>query len=97
MKDVDRGRLRSCHGYLVIARDGTLGEVETPVFPPGWDEPDYLIVTERADGWVKRPIPVSLVRDVDAARRVVYVDSVLGELAELPRSLPLTGTGDERA
>jgi hypothetical protein len=92
----DTRALGNCHGFRVVAHDGTLGEVETPVFPPGWDEPDYLIVaTQEGSGKVRRPVlPIGLVRDLDPARRVLYVQGARQELAHLPESLPLTGRGE---
>jgi hypothetical protein len=39
--------LACSHGYLVVGRDGPLGVVETPLFPPEGDEPDYLVLRRR--------------------------------------------------
>ena len=36
--------LGRCHGYLAVANDGPVGTVETPLFPPDVDEPDYIVV-----------------------------------------------------
>jgi hypothetical protein len=82
--------LARCHGYVVLADDGWLGHVETPVFGSDSSEPDYLIVRAYADNLTRRAfVPASLVRRVDGNDRLVYVEGRAWELARLPSSLPL--------
>jgi hypothetical protein len=86
--------LARCHGFLALAADGELGEIQTPLFPPDWREPDYLIV--RAAGPAnkrrRRPvISVSLVEDVDEEQRTVYLRGTVRQLAHMPEALPLAG------
>lgn len=86
--------LARCHGFLALAADGQLGEIETPLFPPDWREPDYLIVraTIPANQRPRRPvIPVSMVEDVDDAQRTVYLRGTVKELVHMPEALPLAG------
>lgn len=86
--------LARCHGFLALAADGQFGEIETPLFPPDWREPDYLIVKVTVPG-SRRPrrpvIPVSLVEDVDDERRTVHLRGAVKQLAHMPEALPLTG------
>jgi hypothetical protein len=92
--------LARSHGFIAVAVDGDLGKVETPLFPPDWNEPDYLIVkTGGGTRRVRRPaIPVGLVDEVDVERAVVYLRGTVSELAHLPESLPLArgGVGGRR-
>lgn len=82
--------LGSCHGYIVVADDGWLGDVETPLFASDADEPDYLVVRVHANGNVRRAlVPISLVRRVDVEGALVAVRGSVWELARLPASLPL--------
>ncbi len=87
----DSGRLLAgCHGYVVAASDGLLGEVETPVFPPDSPEPDYLVVRVGAAGQSRLPvIPTSLIQEVNPERRLVRVRGTREELAQLPENLPV--------
>jgi hypothetical protein len=82
--------LGSCHGYIVVADDGWLGDVETPLFGSDSSEPDYLVVRAHSDGPARRSlVPVSLVRRVDVEDRLVHVRGNIWELARLPGTLPL--------
>lgn len=82
--------LGTCHGYLVAASDGLLGEVETPIFPPDAAEPDYLVVRVGGRERGRRPvIPTTLVAEVNPGRRLVWVRGTLQELARLPEHLPI--------
>lgn len=91
--------LARCHGFLAIAADGQLGEIETPLFPPDWREPDYLIVrtTHEANQRLRRPvIPVSLVEHVDEEQKVLRLRGAVKQLAHMPEALPLTGRRGRR-
>jgi hypothetical protein len=79
--------LTSCHGYRVRAEDGVLGEVETPLFPPDSDVPDYLVV--RTGAGEERLVAVASVAAVDACRRLVRLDGSVEELSRLPSWLPV--------
>ena len=87
----DSGRLLAgCHGYLVAASDGLLGEVETPVFPPDSREPDYLVVRVGSEGRSRLPvISIALVQEVNPDRRLVRIRGTREELAGLPENLPI--------
>ena len=79
-----------CHGYLAVAADGVCGVVETPLFPPGSGEPDYLIV--KTGGRIRPRYPVvsmALVTAVDPERELVLLSASKDELQRLPERLPL--------
>ena len=79
-----------CHGFIAVASDGVVGEIETPLFPPGADEPDYLII--RLARALRPRLPVvwaGLVQEVDAERRLVYLDATREEIRHQPEHLPL--------
>jgi hypothetical protein len=85
--------LAHCHGFLAVATDGQLGEIETPLFPPDWREPDYLIVrtTQEHNHRLRRPvIPTGLVEEVDEERKVLHLRGTVRQLAHMPESVPLT-------
>jgi hypothetical protein len=81
--------LACSHGYLVIGRDGPLGIVETPLFPPEGDEPDYLIVRRRRHRRrASHPlVHVSLVRSAQPG--VIRLTVSAEEVDRLPERLPL--------
>ena len=84
--------LALCSGFSVEASDGTVGVVETPLFPPDGATPDFLVV--RVDGHARprRPVlPAALVDSVDAEARVVHVQASRREVQRLPEHLPLAG------
>ncbi len=82
--------LGRCHGYIVVADDGWLGDVETPLFGSDAGEPDYLVVRTHTNGDKRRAlVPASLVRRVDVEDALVHVRGSVWELARLPSSLPL--------
>jgi hypothetical protein len=84
----NRDPLASCHGYIVMADDGLLGEVVTPLFGSDSSAPDYLAV--RTDGAARRAfVPASLVRFVDDDDHLVRVHGNIWELSHLPDSLPM--------
>ena len=92
MTDDGQRVLAYCHGFVALATDGQLGEIETPLFPPDWEAPDYLIVRTVHDDTqrLRRPvIPVALVEEVDEERRLLYLRGSVQQLAHLPESLPL--------
>lgn len=79
--------LAHCQGYLAQADDGWLGEIETPLFPPHSDLPDYLVV--RAGDGRRWMIAVAHVARVDPAHRLIHLRGSLWELSRLPAWLPL--------
>jgi hypothetical protein len=82
--------LSRCHGYLVIARDGLCGAVDTPIFPPDGGEPDYIVI--RTGGRVHPRFPIvaaALVDGVDPHRELVYLDLDKDEVGQMPEHLPL--------
>jgi hypothetical protein len=82
--------LGRCHGYVVLADDGWVGHVETPLYGSDSSEPDYLAVRTQAQHLRGRAlVPVSLVREVDTDDCLVHLQGSLRELSRLPSSLPL--------
>ena len=79
-------------GFEAVARDGALGTVETPLFPPDAREPDFLILCIRGWTGTRRPIvSTALVEAVDADRRVVRLAGSRREIARLPEHVPIAG------
>jgi len=76
-----------------VALDGTCGTVETPLFPPDTDTPDYLMLRlEPVRGGCAFPIvSAALVDGVDLGTRCVHLQATIAELASLPQDLPLVG------
>jgi hypothetical protein len=86
--DGTRSLLARSHGSLVVASDGLVGEVETPLFPPDADEPDYLLVNRQRRLRSRRPVvPVALVRHVTPG--VVFLRATSDEVDRLPEHLPI--------
>ncbi len=82
--------LAGCHGYVVLADDGWLGSIETPLFGSDASEPDYLVLRMQLEGQSRRAVvPAALVHRVDVEDRLVYLKGKVWELARLPNSLPL--------
>jgi len=82
--------LASCHGYAVEADDGRVGQVETPLFPPSGDRPDYLVLRVGRPIWTRRPVvSTALVTHVDQRSRLVRVRGTCEQIAHLPEHLPL--------
>jgi hypothetical protein len=82
--------LASSAGFEVVASDGLLGVVETPLFPPDFAEPDFLVVRVTSGAETRRPVvSAALVHEVDAERRRVSVSGPKGLLARLPEHLPI--------
>jgi hypothetical protein len=80
--------LACSHGYLVVGSDGPLGVVETPLFPPGGDEPDYLVLRLHEPRAAGHPVVhVSLVQSAEPG--LVRLTVTSEEAAELPVGLPL--------
>lgn len=86
--------LRLCHGYRVDAEDGAAGVVQTPLFAPDCDEPDYLLVRTDADLGARRAlVAVALVSGVHPDSMVVSLAGPRAALALLPETLPLVAHG----
>jgi len=76
-------------GDAVVAEDGVLGRVDR-VVPSEARTPVYLVV--RAGRVLRRRypvVPVSLVKRVDARRRLVEVRGPRGTIGRFPETLPL--------
>jgi hypothetical protein len=85
-----RQALARCQGFLAIGDDGPVGAVETPLFPPDRDEPDYLVLRVGSVLRRRRPVvSVALVDDVDPRRGLLYLRGRREEVARLPEQLPL--------
>lgn len=80
-------KLARCHGFLAVAEGAPIGDVETPLFPPGGDEADYLIVRTPLGG--RRIVPARLVHEINAGERVIHLGASAIEIEQLPESLPL--------
>jgi hypothetical protein len=77
-------------GYEVAADDGVVGEVETPLFPPDRNDPDYLVLRTRGRFRTRYPVlPVVLVDAVDTVGRVVRVRGATEQIRGLPEHLPV--------
>lgn len=86
----DQDPLANCHGYVVLAEDGWLGDVETPLFGSDSNEPDYLVVRALAAGEARRAVVhSSLVVSVDSEDRLIHLRGSIWDLARLPATLPL--------
>lgn len=86
--DPHETHLARSHGFRVVGTDGPLGTVETPIFPSGAGEPDYLVLRRRR--LVRNRYPVvhaSLVERVEPG--VVLLRASSEQIDELPESLPL--------
>ena len=82
--------LAFCSGFDVVADDGHVGVVETPLFPPSGDEPDFLIVRTGGPLRHRRPVvAIALVDSVDPTERVVRLQGSKDEIEHLPEHLPL--------
>jgi hypothetical protein len=82
--------LALCSGFTVQASDGSVGVVETPIFPPDEATPDFLVL--RVDGRVRVRHPVlaaALVESIDTHNRVVRVAASREAVLHLPEHLPL--------
>lgn len=81
--------LARCHGYRVAAGGSPVGRVETPMFAGAASAPDHLIVRTKASiAGTFRIVPMSLVVDLDPARRLVILGIGSEALAALPERLP---------
>ena len=77
------------HGFSVLADDGRLGEIETPLFPPDSAEPDYLVVLIGRRTSRRRLVGVGLVDSADPRRREVRLRGSRAEIHSLPALLPV--------
>ena len=76
-------------GFVIEAEDGTVGLVETPLFPPDETEPDFLVLRV-GRLHPRRPIvSAALVEAVDPNAKVVYVRGRREDIRRLPEHLPL--------
>jgi hypothetical protein len=98
MLTVDRPDSRvisRCHGYDVLGRDGPVGVVETPLFPPDCHDPDYLVVRVHTKGrlFPRFPlVPASLVAEVREEEGWIRVDATRVAVERLPDRVPLATT-----
>ncbi len=82
--------LARTEGFVAVASDGPLGEVELTLVPPEREAPDYLVVRTGRFPRVRHPvIPAELVVRVETASRRVYLRGRSGDLARLSEELPL--------
>ncbi len=91
-------RLAGCHGYVVVAADGPIGSVETPVFFGVSREPDFLIV--RVAGSMRgtfRIVSTGSVKDVAVERAALTLGMTSREVASLPEVLPLASRYEPQA
>src|SRR3954447_22382641 len=67
-------RLANSAGFDVLASDGLVGVVETPLFPPNAAEPDFLVVRVLQGSETRRPgLSTALVKCVPLERPAVCV------------------------
>lgn len=85
-----RQALSCSRGFLVIASDGHLGEIEMTLAPPEREEPDYLVVRTGRFPRSRHPVVSAvLVEEIDPDRRLVYLRGPADQLAEFAEHLPL--------
>lgn len=85
-----RHALARSRGFLAIASDGHLGQIEMTLAPPEREEPDYLVVRTRRFLRCRHPVvPAQLVEEIDPDRRLVYLRGRAHQLAEFGELLPL--------
>lgn len=83
--------LARCHGWLVETRDGTVGRVETPLFPDARQAPDYLVLRTQLDhDWSFPIVPVSRITQIEPQRRRLTLDITAEEIERCPHRLPIT-------
>lgn len=88
----DQGKqaLARSQGFLAIARDGQLGEIEMTLTPPEREGPDYLVVRTGRFPRSRHPVvSAALVEEIDSRRRLVYLHGRVDQLAQLTEHLPL--------
>lgn len=82
--------LALCSGFTVEANDGTVGVVETPIFPPDEAAPDFLVLRVGGRVHPRRPVlATALVESIDPRSRVVRVRASRKDVLHLPEHLPL--------
>jgi hypothetical protein len=82
--------LEACHGYTVVAADGVVGEVETPLFLRSSSDPDFLLLRVHRHGRLFPsyvPLPVTLVHSVDESARRLLVDGAKQDVERHSTSL----------
>jgi hypothetical protein len=82
--------LALCSGFSVEASDGTVGVVETPLFPPDEATPDFLVLRVGGRVGMRHPVvAAALVESIDTRHRVVRVAACRDDILQLPEHLPL--------
>lgn len=76
-------------GFAVLARDGAVGVVETPLFPPDEPTPDFLVLRVGRVNPRRPVLATALVERVDLRTRVVHVRGSRDDVLALPEHLPL--------
>ncbi|HET7566508.1 MAG TPA: hypothetical protein VFJ91_00830 [Gaiellaceae bacterium] len=76
-------------GFTVMAGDGEVGVVETPLFPPDETTPDFLVLRVGRIHPRRPVLAAALVERVDPHGRVVHVRASRDDVLGLPEHLPL--------
>jgi hypothetical protein len=86
-----RRALADSGGFLAVASDGHLGEIEMTLVPPEREgEPDYVVVRRGRFPRTRHPVvPAALIEEIDPRRRVVYLRGRVEQLAAFSERLPL--------
>jgi hypothetical protein len=86
-----RQALADAQGFLAVASDGQLGEIEMTLAPPERaGEPDYLVVRRGSFPRTRHPVvSATLVEEIDPDRRLVYLRGRVEQLAAFAEQLPL--------
>lgn len=75
----------ACHGFAVVGADGHIGTVETPLFPPDCNDPDFLVVRVSDGSEARRlMVPTALVQRIDASAQIVRIQRTRDDLLRLP-------------
>jgi hypothetical protein len=89
--------LAGCVGFAVIASDGVVGVVETPLFPPDAREPDFLVLRIPDSAEMPGPhrpiVSVALVQEVDPELRIVRLGGRTRDIVRLPEHVPIARAG----
>ena len=82
-------QLAASHGFSVVALDGDVGEVETPLFPPAGGEPDFLVLRLASEEATFAVVPVQLITHVDSQERRISLDASCSAVAEMRGDIAL--------
>jgi hypothetical protein len=89
-RDESRSLLANRNGFLALASDAPLGEVERPLFAAEYDGPDYLLVRLSPAGGRTAVVPTSLFAIVELDLRRLIFRASLAEVLQLQATLSVS-------